>query len=139
MRRTPSIFSLVASLTLIDPTVARAYGGWETSSLGGMLMETMQRFLPGVVFIGVVPYIICSVLLEKVRLWATFIVVFAYLAWTFLFVFPNLHVMGEFGPAHVASPFTGVAVMTIFPALLVTKWAILVFGARDNKTNPADG
>jgi len=98
-----------------------AYGGWKTNTFGGALIEVLPLFVKGLL-LCLVPYIACSVLMEKVE---HFPVPFlAYLLYIILGVVPRLAVMGEQGPAHVAFDFTEAA-SVIFPALLTVKFGVM--------------
>lgn len=106
-------------LTMADSCLA--YGGWKTDSFGSALIEVLPLFIRGVL-LSLVPYIVCSIIMEKTRYF--YVPLIANLLYA-MFVFgPGLVVMGEPGPAHVAVRFTAAASM-IFPALLMVKFGVM--------------
>jgi hypothetical protein len=109
-----------------------AYGGWKTNSFAGALGEVLPLFAFGLL-LSLVPYAACSILMEKTRYF--YVPLIADLLYTICVLMPNLVVMGEAGPAHVAIRFTAAAGV-VFPALLLTKFGIMAVSAlRREKAN----
>ncbi|GEM_PF-2946826 len=119
--------ALLLELTaLLAPSAAFAYGGFESDSMFGMLVQTAPMFFRGIAYV-VLPYLLCSWLLEKTP--CIFLPVLVYLAYVGFYILPKLMIMGEIGPDDAAVPLVGVASVA-FPALLLVKYLVFVVRAR---------
>ncbi|MEK7466034.1 MAG: hypothetical protein AAB074_01350 [Planctomycetota bacterium] len=120
MRRVPVLTGIVAAL-IFSP--AMAYGRYQHTDTTGMVLETVSPFIR-IILMSLVPYLACSLWMERTKGGGRILALLVNLAVAGIVVMPNLFVLGEYGPAHVALSAAGGSCIA-FPALLIGKLFVL--------------
>jgi hypothetical protein len=114
---------LVAFALALAASPAWAYGRYQHIDTTGMVLETLPPFIK-IILMSLIPYLVCSVWMDRAKAGIRVLPLMLDLAVAVLWVMPEMYVLGEFGPVHVAMHAASPSCI-LFPGLLVAKFVVL--------------